>query len=159
TSGQNTGGIGLLKDGGRLDWPLVLRRPAFESDRERVNTLAPQAYKQAVESGRVDDETLQGLIDSVRNLNSLVSENIRDLSANDFSAARRYLRDLERTVRTLQDPNAGNYISRRWAPAGSTVSEIVAQMGRKGLRFAPAVAGDEGAYVAMHRALANYYAG
>jgi hypothetical protein len=102
---------------------------------------------------------LLGLINSVRNLNSLVRENIKDLTANDFSAARSYLRDLERTVRTLQNPNAGNYISRRWAPAGSTVSQIVTQMGRQGLRFAPAVSGDEGAYVAIHRALANYYAG
>jgi hypothetical protein len=158
-SGSAAGGIGLLKEGGRLNWPLVLRKSAFEADRQHLNELAPVAYKQAADGGQVDGDTLQGMIDCVRNLNTEVSANIGQLTPNDYSAAKRYLRDLEGTIKTLQDPNAGNYVTRKWAPTGASVAEVITDLTRKGLRFAPASSGDEAAYVAMHRGLANYYAG
>jgi hypothetical protein len=70
--------------------------------------------------------------------------------------AKRYLNDLDSALRVLEDPNASKFANRKLAARGSTVSDLVAEMSGQGLRFAPAVPGDEGAYVALHRALVNY---
>ncbi len=40
--------------------------------------------------------------------------------------------------------------------ARATVAELVQQMTRQGLRFAPAVSGDESYYTVLHRALVDY---
>src|SRR5262249_9748759 len=46
-TGTGTGSIGLLREGGKLYWPLTLKRPAYEEERRKVDQLAAQAYRQA----------------------------------------------------------------------------------------------------------------
>src|SRR5262249_50981505 len=43
TSGTTYGGVGVLKDGGKLTWPFPLRQPFFDKEREKLNTLFRQA--------------------------------------------------------------------------------------------------------------------
>jgi hypothetical protein len=152
TSGATTGSVGLLRDDGKLRWPLPLAGSAYETDRNRVNELAPLAYKQAA-SGQVAPEALQGMIESANNMNALVSRNVADLTPKEYSQAKSYIRELNGTIAALQDPSVSNYITRKWAPKGNTVGEIVNEMNRQGLKFAPAVGGDEAAYLAMYRGL------
>jgi hypothetical protein len=49
-----------------------------------------------------------------------------------------------------------NYITRKWAPKGNTVGEVVNEVNRQGLKFALAVDGDQAAYVAMYRGMVAY---
>jgi hypothetical protein len=155
TSGATTGSVGLLRDGGKLRWPLPLAGAAYQTDRKRVDELAPLAYQQAA-SGQVQPEVLQGMIDSANNLNALVSRNVADLTPKEYSQAKSYIRELNGTIAALQDPSVANYITRKWAPKGNTVGEVVNEMNRQGLKFAPAVGGDEAAYLAMYRGLVAY---
>ena len=46
------GGTGLLKDGGKLTWPFVLRQSTFDAERTQLNEQLQQAVKQA-QSGEV----------------------------------------------------------------------------------------------------------
>jgi hypothetical protein len=155
TSGATPGSIGLLKDGGKLKWPLPLTRAPYEADRARVNELAPLAYKQAA-SGEVQPDVLQGMIDSANNLNNLISQNVADLTPKEYSQGKTFVRELKETIAALQDPGVANYITRKWAPRGNTVGELVNEMNRQGLKFAPAVGGDEPAYVAVYRGMVAY---
>jgi hypothetical protein len=56
----------------------------------------------------------------------------------------------------LEKPHAGNYFTGKFSARGKTVGELIQNMSRQGLRFAPAVAGDEGAYENLHRYLVVY---
>jgi hypothetical protein len=158
TSGTTPGGAGLLRDGGNLQWPLVLRRGVFESDRKRVEQLMTQAVRQA-QSGSVDADTLEGMQKTIGRLRATVRANLDDITPSEDVRAKRYLNELDNAVRALQDPNVGKYVSGKWAARGNTVAELVADMGRQGLKFAPAVAGGEAAYNAVHHALVMYSAG
>ena len=61
-------------------------------------------------------------------------------------------------VTVLRQPDAGDYLpgGKNAVRAGS-VQDLVKSMAERGLRFAPAVTGDEKAYGALHRGLAAYY--
>jgi hypothetical protein len=155
TSGVTPAGAGLLRDGGRLRWPFALQEKHFAEARKRVDELMARAVQQA-QSGQADAETLRELTDTINKLRAEVRNRIDTVSINDNVVARRYLNDLDGAVRALQSPNVGQYLSGRWAARGRTVGELVAEMSRQGLRFAPATDGDEAAYTALHRALANY---
>src|SRR5205823_5331689 len=83
TSGQGgNSSIGLLKDGGKLSWPLPLRGRDYKTDRDRLTQLAAEAFKQA-QSGAVSDDTLDGMIESVAHLQALLHQNIAELTTTD----------------------------------------------------------------------------
>jgi len=66
------------------------------------------------------------------------------------------MNQLDDAAKLLAEPDAGNYFNRTYAPEGRTVAQLVHSMTRRNLRFAPAVAGDESAYLVLQRALAEY---
>jgi hypothetical protein len=155
TSGTVTGSVGLLRDGGKLTWPAVLQRPPFAEDRQQLDQLARQAYEQA-QSGPANGDTVDAMNSALRNMNGEISRQIANLTPNDYSRAKSYLRELEGTVRMLQDPSVANYLTKRWAAKGNTVGEVVDNMTNQGLKFAAATHGDEPAYTAMYRAMVAY---
>ena len=157
TSGASSGSLGLLRDNGQLHWPLELTRPEYETERRRLDELAAKAYQQAA-SGAVDANTLREMSNIVDSLQTRLRRSVADSSPSDYIKAKRYLNDLDSVIKVLEDPNVSKYANRKLAAKGGTVSDLVAEMSGHGLKFAPAVAGDEGAYVAVHRALASYAA-
>jgi hypothetical protein len=158
TGQENRGNPGLLRfannDDGRLPWPLVLTGPQFKTDRDLLERLLRTAYKEA-EGGRVDPGNLETMTKTVRRLQQSLTDNIRDLTPNQFGDARRFLGDFDDALTLLQQPNARDFFGSR-APKAGTISDLVQDMLSRGLRFAPATAGDEAAYVAVHRALVMY---
>jgi hypothetical protein len=155
TTAENAGNPGLLKNEGRLSWPLALRDPAYETDRGLLDTLTPVAIRQAV-NGRVDAGTLRDLAAARDRLQDRLLSHIRDLPSSQYIEARRYLHDFEDALGVFRQSEAGGYFTAKYTARGETVPELVRFMLTKGLRFAPAVSGDEGAYVALHAALAAY---
>jgi hypothetical protein len=155
TSGKNPGGVGVLKDGGRLRWPLVFEDQAFEAERKKVDELTRSAMQQA-ESGRVDAATINGLTKTVDAMGKRLRQQVAATDVNDYIEAKRYLRDLDNAVKLFKDPNASNYLSSKWQPRANTVAELVDQMTSQGLRFAPAAPGEEAAYTSLQRAMATY---
>ncbi len=154
TSGAS-GSLGLLRDNGQLHWPLELTRPEYEPERRRLDELAARAYKQAA-NGAVDADTLREMANIVDSLQTRLRRSVADSSPSDYIKAKRYLNDLDSAIKVLEDPNVSKYANRTLAAKGGTVSDLVTGMSGQGLKFAPAVAGDEGAYVALHRAMASY---
>jgi hypothetical protein len=155
-SGSNPGGsLGLIRDGGKLHWPLALMNSAFQTERKRLDDLSPLALRQAA-AGAVDGNTVEGMVETVDTLALKLKQRIDYISANDYIKAKRFLNDLEQTCKVLQDPEVSNYATHKWSAQGNNVRELVDNMTRQGLHFAPATPGDEAAYVALHRALVAY---
>jgi hypothetical protein len=154
TSG-NTGNPGLLKNEGRVTWPLALRTEEFKSDRELLDNLAPDAIHQAL-SGKVDTGVLQNMNNALADIDQKLSANIQNVTMNQYTEATRFLNYFKDAVRLLAKPNAGDFFSRNYAARGMTVGDLVKFMVSKGLSFAPAVTGDDNAYVALHHAMVAY---
>jgi hypothetical protein len=155
TSGATFNNLGVLKDGGNLSWPLALTEDQFEENRKRLDALGPQAFKEAQE-GMVQPKTIRELRNNVEAMTELLKQNVGKLSPNDYIPARRYLTQLESSFRTLQDADVANYATGKWAAHGDNVFAVISDINRQGLRFGPAVEGDQAAYVAMHRAMVRY---
>src|SRR5262249_20422392 len=116
------------------------------------------ATRQA-QAGSVDADTIQGMTEASTGLRATLRDNVAETSPNDYIKGQRFLNEIDDTIRVLQDPNVGNYVTQKWAAKGNNVAQLVQQMSGQGLKFAPAVSGDESAYVSVHRAMVAYYAG
>jgi hypothetical protein len=152
---DRSGNIGVLKNRGRLSWPLVLQAAEYQEPREALTALAPRAVEQAVH-GSVRPETLRGMEDALGKLNGRLADNIKKLPPPRYIESKRYLGELKEALKLLEKPHAGYYFSGKFSARGKTVGELVQHMSRHGLRFAPALAGDEPAYENLHHYLAVY---
>jgi hypothetical protein len=85
-----------------------------------------------------------------------LNRQVARVASNEWIEGKRYLDQLQSAVQALQDPSAANYFNGNWSAKGNTVAELVNYMAQNGLRFAPATTGDEGAYQALYRQLADY---
>jgi hypothetical protein len=156
SSGATSGSVALLRDAGKLSWPLALRRADYKSERDQLDQLALGVYKQAT-AGKVDGDTLDQMTSAVSSLEGRLRQQISDISASDYIKAKRFLNEMTDTITALQDPKVSNYVTGNWAATGNTVADFVQEMTRKGLKIAPAVPGDEAAYRALHTAMVAYY--
>jgi hypothetical protein len=152
---QDTGNIGLLKNEGRLAWPVALQGAEYHEAREALNALTPKGIKESMR-GSVDAETLAEMKSALGSLKSQLAGNIDKLSAPQHIEAKRFLGRMDDALKVLAQPHAGNYFSGKFAAQGKTVGDLVEHMTKHSLKFAPAVPGDESAYVDLHKALAAY---
>jgi hypothetical protein len=151
SAGKNV--IGVLQDGGRLDWPPELRKDAYRTERAELERLAPVAIREAV-NGRVATETLRELRSAHDRLTKRLTAGTADIPPRRYIEAKRFVNDLGEALKVLGQADAGDYFTGKYTVRGKTVQELVKHMTERGLRFAPAMAADEAAYVALHRALA-----
>ena len=160
-SGKAGINFGLLKNEGKLSWPLALRdlQPAVESKelRDQLQTLAKVAFDKAKE-GQVDPGTVREMEATADRLNKMLVRNVGDMPFAQYSEGKRYLNQLYDGLKALKEPNAADFANGKFKLKGNTVADLVDYMTKNGLQFAPAVAGEEAAYVALHRALAAYSA-
>jgi hypothetical protein len=150
------GNLALLKDGGKLAWPLVLTGPEFKDQRERLNALVQAAVKQAEFNNQVDAGTIRQLTDDVARMQRELRRLGTELPPSPYIEAKSYLNNLETAIAALQQRNVGSYFTGKYALKGKTVPELVQYMNAEGLWFAPAVAGEEASYRALYQALVQY---
>ncbi len=158
STGRRPGNIGMLRNGGNLDWPFLLRDDAFKKDRERLDELTPQAVEQATKNGRVDTKILRELPVIVERMQADLLAMVQEAVPSEYMDARRFLRELGRAYRLLQEPDVANYFG-RWMPRGRTVGELIQHMIDNGLQFAAALPGDETFYTAFFNSLLRYDTG
>jgi hypothetical protein len=142
-----------------LNWPSAVCGAEFKEARERLSGLVQDAVKEAEFNNRVDPGSLKQMKDDLDRLQRQLSRNVGDLSPSDYIEAKRFLSSLGDALRVMGQTDAASYLNRKYAAKGKTVPDLVKYMTDNGLQFAPAVAGDETAYVALHRALAVYARG
>jgi hypothetical protein len=156
TGSGSMGSVGLLKDRGKLTWPLVLQSPDYDAARKELSALAGDAVSQVRLNNPVGAGTLRDMMNDVRRLNETLLKNVGEVSPSEYVEAKRYLNGLEGAIKGLQDPNVGNQLNQTWAARGNTVAELVDMMGKKGLKFAAATPGDEPSYRYLYQRMVAY---
>lgn len=152
------GSIGVLKNHGRLNWPLVFQSPEYEAPRKRLSTLAADAVDQVQFHNPVGAASLKDMMADIKSMNETLLHNVGEVSPSEYVEAKRYLNSLESAVKALQDPNVANNLNQK-PDQIHNVAELVDFMGKKGLKFAPATAGDEPAYRHLYQRFVAYDAG
>jgi hypothetical protein len=145
----------LLQD--PLPWPASLAADDFAADRVRVELALQTALAQAVK-GPVARDAFKAVVDAADRMDQKVTAKVRantGWSATEAIEAGTFLSRFKESAAVLQQPDVGGYLSGAYAAKGKTVHELVQNMTANGLRFAPALPGDEPAYRAVQRALAG----
>jgi hypothetical protein len=153
------GNVGMLRDGGFLTWPLQLQEPQFTDLRERLGKNIPRAVTDLKGNHPVESALLKDINSDFKALNEELSASAGDLSPSHYIEAKRYLNQLAQAVRALADPNAVKYFNNTWNAKGKNAAELVANMTRDGLVFAPAAPGDEAAYSSLYQSLRAFEGG
>jgi hypothetical protein len=153
------GNIGMLRDDGKLTWPLPLQEAQFSDLRDRLAKNIRHAVSDLKDKQPVPPATLRDITGDFKALNDKLSESADDLSPGQYIEAKRYLNQLAQAVKALSDPRAVNYFNNTWNAKGKNVAELVANMTREGLVFAPAAPGDEAAYSSLYQSLRAFEAG
>jgi hypothetical protein len=151
---QGSGNIGLLKSG-TIVWPAALRGPAFQGPRERLNVHLADAVRKAKADGAVDAGAVKDMLDDVTQLRDELRRQTPEMSFEQHKDAKVFLRNLDDALIALKQPDAGAQLTGKLTLRAKSVPELVQLMSDKGLQFAPALPGFEGAYVALQQALAN----
>lgn len=159
SGGNGQGNQGLLKDAGRLNWPLALETLPQEKEaadlRMRIDQTLLKAKDEAA-SGRVSPKSILELQKDVKRLRDMLFNQVNVVSFSEYTDAKRFLSQIDAAVTVLTQPNAGSYVNGTYSARGKTVKELVQYMTDNGLRFAAAVAGDEAAYNSVYHALLTY---
>ena len=153
TAGGNTGSPGILKAGKKQSWPIALRGPVQKRLDENVS--------KAIDKVRSDTLTVADITKinkDVDRLEKSLSDNIRSgaIDTTMWLNGRRYLEDYKVGLRTLQSPNAVELLGGGFRAEGRDVQELVSNMTKNGLEFAPASPGGTSAYVSLHNSMVTY---
>jgi hypothetical protein len=109
-----------------------------------------------VSDGRVDPATMRQMADDVNQLRQLLRQNVGAVAVNQYIEAKAFLQSFDDALVALQQPDAARHFDGRYALRAQTVLGLVKHMAENGLRFAPALPGDEAAYRALHQVMAAY---
>jgi enamine deaminase RidA (YjgF/YER057c/UK114 family) len=159
TVGDTRGNVGMLKDGGKLEWPLPLQGEAFADARESLTALMKDAYKSVMNGNNPTTANLSDLRANLAKMQEVLNANVDTLRPDEYLTANRYLRYVKDTITALKDPNVTNFFNKNWMASAKDVSQLVRFMREKGLWFAPATPKDSAAYQSLYYALASFDAG
>ncbi len=154
-----SGNIGMLKDDGKLSWPLPLQEAQFTESRDRLTRNLRHAVSDLKGKDAVQTPTLKDINNDFKTLTDKLSDSANELSPAQYIEAKRYLNQLSSAIKALSDPKANNYFNNTWNAKGRNAAELVAHMSKEGLIFAPAAPGDEGAYSGLYQVLRAFEAG
>jgi len=150
--------VGLLKQS-KLQWPLALRKlyPADQVQklREQIEQSMASAKQQSIK-GQVDANLLTNLDQSIQQLTGLLKDQVGSLAFADYTAAKRFMHDLDQAVEVLKQPDVAKFVGGAYAAHGHTVNEMVSYMSQNGLWFSAATSGQEAAYSSLYQALLRY---
>jgi hypothetical protein len=153
---QKNANLGLLRDNGRFDWPIALQDQVPEEKRKEIELKAQNLIYKAA-NGKIDDAILKDLQKDMERIRETLVKNVNQTPTSQYIDAKRFLNDFEDARSAVAQGDGVKYFEfQKFVANGKTVQDVVNYMVERGLKFAPAVAGDEAAYQAFHSALAAY---
>jgi len=156
---SSRGNVGMLKDGGKLSWPLSLQEPQFDEARKRLGNNLLHAVVDLKNKDPIEAGKLRTINIDFKELNTKLNDSADELSPAQYIEAKRYLNQLGAAIRALSDKNAVKYFDNTWNAKGKNVAELVSHMTKEGLQFAPATPGDEASYTSLYQSMRAFEAG
>jgi hypothetical protein len=156
TVGTSSANAGLLKDGGKLSWPFVLRGPA----QKHVDSVLPAAVSAAA-TDSLDVSLLNEVFKSVEACQTELFTKFKneEIIGGDYLQGKRYLESLNNAIAVLKSPNASKFLGGTYKASGSTVPELIQNMTAKGLKFAAASPGNEAQYFSLYSSVQAFAGG
>jgi len=156
-TGSNHGNIGLLRRDGKFEWPTAVAEIASENELKNLADDARDVYRRAANQQNVGI-LVQGMENKVGKLREELLKRANDMPTQQYLQGKRFLSDFEDALHALKNGDVRRNIEfhKAFDKEGQTVQDLVEYMNRNGLRFAPAVSGDEDAYQALYSLLASY---
>lgn len=153
STGKSNTSLGPLQNGGHLDWPIILE----SKEQAKLADMLVTGVSQAT-VGKLDQKLFRQIRTSFDNVREEVRQKLHknEIDGSDWLTAQRFLDPLEGAIRGLGQPGAGKFLNGTFAARGNTMQELVQNMSRQGLTFAPATAGNEAAYFALQSAMVEY---
>jgi len=152
-SGQN---IGVLSDPGKMDWPLALRGPAQKTLNDQIVKVIGDTLKGTLDYAEYTQ--VQKGVDALQN-DAKTKWNAEQIDSGMYLDCKRFLESVRNGLAVLPQPDAAKYFNGGYAAQGNTVAELASNMSRQGLRFAPALPGEESAYFGLYSSFLDYAAG
>jgi hypothetical protein len=154
--------IGLLQLEA-LPWPLLLRKDYFTAIRESADQNHFTIREEVLVKGNYPAATFGALRTNLNALEKMCQEMVKNpkseeevVSCDDSINANRFLKELKRLLTAMEGDTTGLSIKRIREPVqATTVAELVDQMDQKGIKFGPALQGNEQFYYALHNKLAE----
>jgi hypothetical protein len=156
TTGATSTGVGVLKNGPKLQWPYALQGDTFDAQRADIDRLMKTAYEQ-VSAGQVDYKVLTQLTAKIDQMDATLKDQIEEMTPTDNVHGKRYVRELRDTLKALKQPDASSYFAACRSVSASSVGELVQIMGAGGQTFAPAATSAEPAYNTLYTSMVAYY--
>jgi hypothetical protein len=148
-----TASAGLLKDGGKVTWPLPLRG----ADSKKLDKMLTQAVSKAV-AGTLEQSEYVALASQIDRMQDNLRKQYREekIGGSSFLTGDHFLDALTSSLKILLDPNVARFFDGTYAARGNTIPELVDYMTANGLTFGPATSGVEQPYFALHNAFVSY---
>jgi len=156
----DSGNFGVLLRGKPV-WPMYLRGTDYAEHRRKIerglDKLVQDTLKGEQEAREEDYIALQEAVDELAEYVRVAPRRynpdatglaVKGFSFRYWSAARDYVKQLDQACAALNTPNAASMLQRISA---TNVSGLVTEMKTRGIRFAPAMRGDEAAYMSVYQ--------
>ena len=101
---------GMLRDNGKLTWPVGLMEDSLQAPRERLSRKLEEAVD-SIKNGKNPSATkLKEISEDFTTIQKkLNDETYNDIPVSDYLAAKRYLAKLKDAITALRDPNAKKF--------------------------------------------------
>ena len=156
SGGPNADLLNLVRLSDTIPFPANFPGPTLQELKLNLETDFAAAIAPLRNGKSVDPAKVAKLEASLHKLDAASPPLIRNLSFDDAIAARRFLNQFDSAILALKKQDIAGVINPKWATDGTSVSDLVKFMTKYKLMFAPAPAGTEGSYFAVHKTLATY---
>jgi len=153
---KNTYGLGILRDDGRVNWPVALQERMSVMQRKDMDEKLKELVKGAYRS-KMDVNVLNAVRAEVDKMRDDLVKRFNDVPTAQYIDAKRFLQEFHESTVAIEKgeaPIQANF--QRFIEGGKSVQDVADYMVQNGLRFGPATANDEPAYRSAHSALASY---
>jgi hypothetical protein len=150
------GNAGMLAEFGNIEWPPIL----ICKEQKKLDASFKTAISQA-KTGKVSNAVIRDITKETEALQTVLKSRFGkdEFDASDWLDGSHFIDRISSATTALRSPNVTKVLSGQMAPTGYSVGELVENMASKGMTFARAQPGQEDAYVAVHRAMANFALG
>jgi hypothetical protein len=156
---KTTYGVGLLRDYGKVAWPIEVEKLMSGTQRQDIEKQLRHLVKEA-NNDRTGNNLIAEVQKEIDRMREELVKKVNDIPTGPYLDGKRFLRDLYESTLAIEKGEAINQVKfQRFIENGKgsrSVQEVTDYMIKEALRFGPATANDEAAYRAVHSAMANY---
>jgi hypothetical protein len=158
-AGPGNYSLGLLRNGGKLNFPTALLDLMPPEARKDLEARAQAVAVAAISGKEPDRNALKDLRLQIEQAMNQLLKKANTYDTSEYMDAQRFLNELDQARKGIDKGSAGAQVQFQQMLAKGeikTLGDLLNVMMARGWRFGPALASDEAAYRALHAALASY---